>query len=88
MDDSGVKDTTAYKIIRQMTDHIWGSEESLPDDAVLAICRLFTARHGSWESLMDGSMDDAVLLEEAISSVVKYRQVNKIAHKLVRRRVV
>jgi len=87
MDGSGVKDTTAYKIIRQMTDHIWGSDEELEDEDVVAICRLFTHRGGLWQSLMDGAMNDAIRLEKAIESVVKYRQVASIAARVATRRV-
>lgn len=82
MADSGIKDTTAYKIIRQMTDHIYGSDEKYEDSDIVAICRLFGKRQGSWEALMGGSMDDAVRLEDAIGSVIKYRRGEIVAAKI------
>ena len=85
MDGSGVKDTTAYKIIRQMTDHVWGADEKLPDEAVLSICRLFSGRRGSWQLLMNGSMDEAVRLEDCIAAVVKYRRGSIVAARIAAR---
>jgi hypothetical protein len=81
--DSGIKDTTAYKIIRQITDHIWGSDEKYEDSDVVAICRIFTSRNGSWESLMGGSMKDTICLEESIEAFVKYRKTSSIASRLI-----
>lgn len=87
MGDSGVRDTTAYKIIRQMTDHIWGADEKLDDETVLAICRLFASRGGEWESLVSGSMEEAVRLEEAIGAVVRFKRNGRVAARVAAKRV-
>ena len=83
MESIKIKDTIAYKIIRQMVDHIWGGQE-LSDDQLMSICRLFGSRGASWESLMNGSMDNSVILEECIESVIKNKDEHKIASRLVR----
>ncbi len=73
MDGTGVKDTTAYHIIRQITDHIWGSDEDLSDEDILTICHDFMKTGGYWESLIDGSMKDVLRLEESIEKFVRGR---------------
>ena len=84
MEPAGIKDTTAYKIIRQVTDHIWGSDEELSDEKVAAICRLYAGRGASWEALMNGSMDSAVQLEHCIEAVVKFTRNGRIASRVAR----
>ncbi len=77
--DFSVKDTTAYKIVRQMVDHIWGSDQELSEIQFAAVCRLFKIRGNDWKDLMDGSMDTAVRLEECIEAVIKYEKTMKTA---------
>jgi len=75
--DAGVKDTAAYRIIRQITDHTWGSDVEYSDDDIVLLCRSFTAKGGSWETLMSGDMGSIVRLEEAIDSLVAPRKVEE-----------
>jgi len=77
--DANIKDTTAYKVVRQMVDHIWGSDQELLDEQFVAIYKLFKIRGNDWKDLMDGSMDSAVHLEECIEAVLKYKKIEKIA---------
>lgn len=83
MSDIGVKDTTAYKITRQIMDHIYGSDEKLSNKEFLAIYELFNRSGGSWGALMNDSMDDVVKLEKCLENFVKYRNTVKTAAKLV-----
>ncbi len=83
MSDIGIKDTTAYKITRQIMDHVYGSDEKLSNKEFLAVYELFNQRGGSWDALMDDSMDDIVKLEECLESFVKYRNTVKTASKIV-----
>ncbi len=75
--DAGVKDTAAYRIIRQITDHVWGSETDLDDDDVVGVCLSFWRRGGSWESLLSGDMRSFGHLEEAIDELVGPRKLDE-----------
>lgn len=74
-----VKETTSFKIIRQMTDHIWGEDQGLSDDDVVAINKLFSSRGHTWEALMNGSMTDATALENCIEAVIDNSDLISIA---------
>lgn len=74
-----VKDTAAFRIIRQITDHTWGSEADLSDDEVIDICRSFASSGGSWEALMGGDMDSVVILEKCIDGLVGPKQMASVA---------
>ncbi len=82
MGKPGVKNTVAYKIIRQMTDHIWGSDEELEDSDVIAILQLFQSRNQSWQALINGSMDSAVELEECIEIVIKSKREDRLVSRV------
>jgi hypothetical protein len=77
-----IQDTAAYKIIRQVVNHTWGSEEDLNDDDVIAVSRDFHANGGSWERLMDGDASSVTILENAIDDLINNRRLAKIAHKI------
>lgn len=77
--ESGVKDTAAYRIVRQVTDHTWGSDAKLDDAEVLRILDGFQARGGSWERLMAGDMKCVKALEESIDSFMNIRNVIRAA---------
>lgn len=72
----GVKDTAAYRVIREMVDHTWGSEVELSDKDVLGICRSYASLGGSWESLLGGDMRCVTLLELSIDELVAPRQIS------------
>ena len=75
--DAGVKDTAAYRVIRQITDHTWGSETDLSDQDVVTLCRSFWSRGGSWEALFGGDMASVVHLEGAIDDLVGPRKIDE-----------
>jgi hypothetical protein len=70
MKNLGLKDTAAWRIVRQVVDHTWGDEE-LEDEAFLKICLLFVKNGGSWQNLMGGDMDSIKALEDSIDSFMK-----------------
>jgi len=72
MDDLGLKDTIAWRIIRQVVDHTWGDEE-FDDEEFLELCVNFVKNGGSWQALMDGDMDSVKALENSIDSFMKER---------------
>lgn len=74
--EAGVKDTVAYRIIRQVTDHTWGSEFDLSDEDVVFICRSFSASGGLWESLLGGDLKCVGVLEKCIDSLIAPRAVD------------
>ncbi len=78
MDRLGIQDTTAYRIIRQVTDHTWGSDTDLSDSEVRDICVSFYEGGGSWEDLMAGSMDCVAALERSIDSLVGPKKLEAV----------
>jgi len=70
MDDASVKDTVAYGIVRQLLDHIWGSEVELSDSEFLDVYKTYMSMGGSWEQLIKGSMDKFDLLKDVLESYV------------------
>ncbi len=77
--EAGVKDTAAYRVIRQITDHTWGSDSDLSDDDVISVCRSFQARGGSWEALLGGDMASVVHLEHSIDELMGPRKLDEAA---------
>ncbi len=75
--DVGVKDTTAFRVMRQITDHTWGSDVDLSDDDVVYVCRSFSSFGGTWEALLGGDMRSIEALEKAIDSLVAPRKMEE-----------
>lgn len=70
MDDNSLKETTAFKIIRQMLDHMYGSDVKLSDDDFLHIYSTYMNLGGSWEMMIRGSMPSFDLLVKLLDSFV------------------
>lgn len=70
---TGIKDTTAYIIVRQVMDHIYGDDEKLSSEDFVAIFKMYLGRGGSWEGIMDGDMRDVKILEDVLQAFVNYR---------------
>lgn len=83
MKELGVKDTAAYRVIRQVVDHTWGSDEKLDDDEVVSLCRDFRELGGTWRGIMDGDMKCVKALEDAIDAHIRFRMLSKAASALV-----
>lgn len=66
MESSGIKDTTAYSIIREMIDHLFNTDKDLENEDVLWICKAFQESGGSWERIVRGSTGDMTVLEKII----------------------
>lgn len=79
VDEAGVKDTVAYRVIRQVTDHTWGSDTDLSDWDVVAICRSFASRGALWEGLLGGDMRCVEALEASIDELVGPRKIDEAA---------
>jgi hypothetical protein len=73
MDNVGVKDTAAYRIVRQITDHTWGDEEKYSDKEFISVYRAFRRSGGSWYDLMAGHMAHITILENAIDAFMNKR---------------
>lgn len=86
-DKAGVKDTTAYKIVRQIMDHIYGEDEDITNGDFVNLYHDFLRRGGSWKALMDGDMKSVKFIEDALESLVKSRELGKIAFKISTRLV-
>ena len=66
--DKVFKTTTAYKVIRQLIDHSWGSDIDLSSELLTDICKTFYKLGGSWERLVDGDPKCFRILDSAINS--------------------
>lgn len=82
MKSSGVKDTTAYKIVRQIVDHVYGSDEKISGEDFVFVHHAYIADGGSWEKLMAGDMGCVKILEDVLERFVKDRRLKKIATKV------
>lgn len=71
-EESVVRETSAWRIVRQLIDHTWGGQEI--DEADFArICAGFRSRGGLWESLMGGDMASMKALEDSLDELMKTR---------------
>ncbi len=71
MSDISIKDTTAYRIVREITDHVFGSDQSIDDEGAVWICKAFNESGGSWERILRGSSGDLSALEKIIELFIK-----------------
>lgn len=79
MKEPGVKDTTAYKIVRQITDHVYGPDTKISNEEFVKIFHDYASRGGSWERLMDGDMGCVKIIEDSIDAFVSGRRMASIA---------
>ena len=82
MKEPGVKDTVAYKIVRQVTDHVYGPDTKLSNEDFVKLFHDYGTRGGSWERLMDGDMGCVKILEDAIDAFIENRRVASIASRV------
>lgn len=82
MTDINMEDTAAFKVVRQMINHSWGSDEDISEDELIIISRDFRANGGSWQRLMDGDITSIDILENAIDELINNRNLAKIASKI------
>lgn len=70
---STIEDTAAWKITRQLVDHIFGSDTDVSDDEFIFIYRVFLSRGGSWKDLMDGDTRIIIMLQKVLEDFFKVR---------------
>lgn len=75
MEDLGLQDTFAYRIIKQIMDHTWSDESKLSDTEVIYVYHRFSNGGGSWQKLMDGSIEEIKTLEDAIKDLLNVRAI-------------
>ena len=85
MSDDPVKQTVAYKIVGQIVDHVYGSDEKIEPDEFLHVYRIFNGAGGSWEGLIRGDMRSVALLEGALDRFIKWRKTFKVACRVAAR---
>jgi hypothetical protein len=76
---AGVKDTAAYRISRQIMDHMYGSDEKMSNKDFVGLYADFHRRGGSWKAIMEGDMRSVKHIEDSIECLVKSRNTGKIA---------
>lgn len=79
VDDDSVKQTLAWRIVRQIVDHIYGSDEKVSAEEFMQVYRMFVGAGGSWEGLIDGDMKSVALLEGAIDRFIRLRNTLRMA---------
>jgi hypothetical protein len=78
-DESAVKNTVAYRIVRQIADHVYGPDEKVSSEEFLHVYRMFNGAGGSWEGLIGGDMKSVAILEGALERFIKWRNTFKVA---------
>lgn len=82
---AGITDTAAYRVIRQVIDHVFDPDISVEEEDVIGICDIFRDLEGSWEQLMDGDSTEYQKLENAIESRLNCKALAKVARRLASR---
>lgn len=82
MNSISMEDTAAYKIVRQMVNHTWGSDEDISEEELNLLSRNFHKNGGSWQRLMDGDISAVSILEDAIDDLINNRNLARIARKI------
>jgi len=82
MAEAGLKDTTAYKIVRQITDHIYGPDEKLSSKDFVQLYSMYRSAGGSWEKLMDGDIGCVKIIEDVLDEFMQNRQMAKVASRV------
>jgi hypothetical protein len=82
MKTPGVKDTAAYRIVRQITDHVYGPDTKLSNEDFVKIFHDYAARGGSWERLMGGDMGCVKIIEDTIDAFLDNRRMASIASRV------
>ena len=74
MKQLGIKDTAAYKIVRQITSHIYGQDTKLSEDDFVEIYKDFAENGGSWERLMAGDIRSVKIIEDILEEFINKRR--------------
>lgn len=83
MKDAGIKDTAAFRVIREMVTHSWSADEEINDEDVISICQNFSKLGGSWQAIMDGDPRSVTALENIIDGIIELRRLSRIALRIV-----
>jgi hypothetical protein len=83
-DESAVKNTVAFRIVRQIVDHVYGADEKISPEEFLNVYRIFNGAGGSWEGLIDGDMKSVAILEGALDRFIRFRNTMKIASRVAK----
>jgi hypothetical protein len=82
MSKSVIKDTAAYRIIKQMVTHSWDADKELNSQDVVDISKMFVSNGGSWKNLIDGDIHAIELLENSIGIWASGVDLSKIAKRI------
>jgi hypothetical protein len=77
MGDFGIQETTAYKVTRQVLDHIYGPDQEMTNDEFVIVFRAYLSRGGTWEGVMDDSIDCFKILEDTLSDFVNAKNISE-----------
>lgn len=83
-DESAVKNTVAYRIVRQIVDHVYGPDEKVTPEEFLHVYRIFNGAGGSWEGLIGGDMRSVAMLEGALDRFIKWRNTFRVASRVAK----
>ena len=72
MDESGLRDTIAYRIVRQILDHVY-PDQKMTNPEFMSIFRTFSDVGGSWEDLIVGSPKSYEMLMDVLKAFVKVK---------------
>jgi len=66
-----VRDTIAWKIMRQYIDHVFGSDQKMDDNDFITVYGDYIKNGGSWRSLLNGDVECFTILDNSISSMIQ-----------------
>ncbi len=72
--DGSVKDTIAFRIVRQILDHVYGNDQKMDDEEFVHLYRTFVRLGGSWEAVVRGDINGFDLLESLVAAFVKVKK--------------
>lgn len=85
MKEVGVKDTAAYRVIRQILDHTRGPDLFVSGRDVVAMCKAFRKGGGSWERLLAGDISCFQRLQDSIDGVLQANEMAEMASRVAAR---
>ena len=82
MNQLGVKDTAAWRIVREMIDHSWGNDRDIDDEKFLELCISFYEDGGTWEDLMAGNSKCVSILQGHIDFIFHSENLQSVASRI------
>jgi hypothetical protein len=74
MSEVGIRDAISFRIVRQILDHVYGSEQEMTDRDFVRLSRTFQSLGGRWEFVVRGDPGSFASLMDVIKAFVKVKK--------------